>query len=227
MLKRKPPADNVRRVASIGKNLRGVFTSKTNSIIQYESFAEFVFILRTDRDQTISSYISQPETYQFSDEKGTSHKYTPDFQLTRTDGRIEIHEVTRSERRAAIHNQQREAAADKICQERHWQYFVHTETELEAQTEIANLLLLVAFRPTIYFQQEVVLRLKKLLQPGTHFSLQKVMTLLSQELGVSENVIYTTICHLLWHNQLHTDLNTLLLIDGCVNPAVSIWYCEN
>lgn len=41
-LKRKPPPGNVRRVASIGGNLRYTITSKADQTIQCESFLERV-----------------------------------------------------------------------------------------------------------------------------------------------------------------------------------------
>ncbi len=39
-LKRRPPVGNVRRVAAIGQNMRGIMTNKTGRIVQFESSLE-------------------------------------------------------------------------------------------------------------------------------------------------------------------------------------------
>lgn len=116
-MRKHPPPDNVRRVRAIGKNLRGVVTSKTERLVQFESFAERLLILCLDRDHTVRDYVSQPETFHFHDSQGKSRRYTPDFMVWRDNGHIEIHEVTRSERRDKLSTQQREDAAQVICQQ--------------------------------------------------------------------------------------------------------------
>jgi hypothetical protein len=145
-LKRKPPEGNVRRVTSIGQNLRGVITNKMGRIVQFESFAERTLLLVLERDRSVIDYGSQPETFEFVDRYGKARRYTPDFIVWKENGEIEIHEVTRTERRGGTGACEREYAAQKICQARGWRYIVHTEQSLPQQTEVTNLLALVAYR---------------------------------------------------------------------------------
>ena len=51
-LKRKPPAGNVRRVASIGNNIRGVTANKRGRLVQFESEQERKLILLLERDSS-------------------------------------------------------------------------------------------------------------------------------------------------------------------------------
>lgn len=99
-LKRKPPAGNIRRVVSIGDNLRYAITSKADETVQCESFQERKLTLLFDRDSSIQQYSSQPERFAFTDSQGHSRTYVPDFIVWRTTGEIEIHEVTLTERKA-------------------------------------------------------------------------------------------------------------------------------
>jgi hypothetical protein len=60
-LRRKPPDDNVRRVASIGTNRRSIVRNKNGRTIQCESFGgERKLTLGFDRDPTVRDYKSQP-----------------------------------------------------------------------------------------------------------------------------------------------------------------------
>jgi hypothetical protein len=126
-LKRKPSANNIRRVAPISNNLRYAITSKADETVQCESFQERKLTLLFDRDPTIQEYRSQPERFAFTDTQGKSCTYVPDFMVWKTTGAIEIHEVTLPSRQDRISIQEREKAARSICQQRGWCYVVHTE----------------------------------------------------------------------------------------------------
>jgi len=92
--KRKPPPGNVRRVVGLGTNCRGITTNKRGRLVQFESHQERTLILLLERDPTVADYCSQPETLTFATADGHLTRYTPDFQVWRTDGRIDLHEVT-------------------------------------------------------------------------------------------------------------------------------------
>ena len=154
-LKRRPPLGNVRRVAAIGQNIRGIMTNKVGRTVQFESFLERSLLLRLDRDPTVEDYGSQPETFQFLDDRGKHRAYTPDFIVWRCDGSTEIHEVTLTSRRLQPAARLREAAAAAICQRRGWSYIVHTESDLPQGTELANLLALFRYRPSAYAHSAV------------------------------------------------------------------------
>jgi hypothetical protein len=94
-LKRRPPDGNVRRVVSIGGNLRYTVTGKANQTVQCESFLERKLTLCFDRDPSIRTYVSQPEQLTYLDTDGKTHTYTPDFKVWRISGEVELHEVAR------------------------------------------------------------------------------------------------------------------------------------
>jgi TnsA-like endonuclease N terminal len=72
-LKRKPPADNSRRVHSNGQTLCGVVTNKAGRTVQFESFAERSLLLRLDRSADVQDYLSQPDPIPYRDPSGKSH----------------------------------------------------------------------------------------------------------------------------------------------------------
>jgi hypothetical protein len=221
--KRKPPVGNARRVRSSGHNIRGVITNKAGHLVQFESWLERALILRLDRDREVLDYRSQPETLKFTDEQGKERVYTPDFKVWRRNGAIEIHEVTLSKRRVRPDIQRRERAAREICQARDWHYVVHTEQALPQGSELANLLALAGYRPAVYANQTVVQAVGERLtahQPVTFAVLAKQ---LSRNLNMPEGQVTATLCHLLWHGALMTDLDQLLFDQGAIVSGVQIW----
>lgn len=221
--KRKPPDGNVRRVRSTGRNLRGVITNKAGRTVQFESWAERSLILRLDRDPEVLDYQSQPETFTFTDEEGKERSYTPDFLVWRRTGEIEVHEVTLSKRRVRSDIQRRERAADEICRARGWQYIVHTEQSLPDGGELANLLALVGYRPTIYASQEVIQAVYEQLAPDQPVVFGRLVSQLGQTLNLSEGQVTATLCHLLWYGELKTDLEQLLFDQGAIVPSARVW----
>jgi len=221
--KRKPPAGNVRRVRSTGKNIRGVITNKAGRLVQFESWAERTLILRLDRDPEALDYGSQPEAFVFSDEQGKARTYTPDFIVWRRSGAVEIHEVTMSRRRLRPDMRRREKAARQICQGRGWRYVVHTEQSLPQGSELANLLALNGYRPTSYANEDVTQAAFEQLALGQMMALDRLVHQIGQELNLPEGQITAALCHLLWHGSLLTDFEQLLFDDGAIIPGVSVW----
>jgi hypothetical protein len=225
-LKRKPPTGNVRRVAAINGNLRGTITNKVGRVVQFESFAERSLLLRLDRDATVMDYISQPETFHYDDAKGRGHHYTPDFMVWRKHGAIEIHEVTLTLRQTQPRMVLRQFMATRICQARGWQYIVHTEKTLPCGTELANLLVLFRYRPTVYSRptlKEMVTALLRKQNPMTWSDLVAELMAISDD---SSAEITAGLCHLLSHGYLTTDLNHLILVDAALAATVLISLAE-
>src|SRR2546421_8756114 len=125
-LRRKPPKSNARRVTSIDRNLRGVFTNEVGQTVQFESFEERILSLQFQRDRSIKDFRSQPFTFTFTDEDKRERKYTPDFIVWRSDNSIEIHEVTIAERRERSQSRESEEGAQKNCPGKKGKYIVHT-----------------------------------------------------------------------------------------------------
>lgn len=223
-LKRKPPDKNVRRVASIGSISRSTVRNKKGRTIQCESFSgERKLTLGFDRDPTIRDYQSQPIRISYEDSEGKRHTYVPDFMVWKVDGSIEIHEVTRSERRPLPNAQRREKAAREHCAEKGWSYVVHTEDSLPDDTEAANLLELYMFRPTIYFRSDVAVAVREKLSNGRRLPLPRLIQEISQELGLPVGVVSPGLYHLLWHGKIETDLRSLIFIDGTPLSRALIW----
>lgn len=223
-LRRKPPDDNVRRVAPIGTNSRSTIRNKNGRTIQCESFGgERKLTLCFDRDPTVRDYKSQPIRIPYEDSEGKKHTYVPDFMVWKVDGSIEIHEVTRSERRLLPNAQRREAAAQKHCQKEGWRYVVHTEDSLPDDTVTANLLELYMFRPTVYFRSDVFVAVHEKLSNGRRLSLPLLIKEISQDLGLPVGVVSPGLYHLLWLGRIETDLRSLIFIDGAPLSHALVW----
>ncbi len=221
--KRKPPEGDVRRVTSMGLNLPGVTTNKNGYTVQFESFAERILLVLFERDKTVLDYRSQPETFEFKDQGNKLRRYTPDFKVWKLDGTIEIHEVTRTERQEQLHISEREAGARKICQDRQWKYFVHTEQTLPQVTEVTNLLALLRYRLKTYAHGTVSAAVQEHLRQNSIVHLQRCTEYVALLLDIAEPVVFATLCHLLWHGELCTDLQKLLIFDSAFAPGATVW----
>jgi len=222
-LKRKPPENNVRRVAAIGNNSRYAITNKNGETVQCESHAERKLALLIDRDPTVKGYRSQPLRIPYTDFEGKAHTYVPDFKVWKVDGSIEIHEVTLSERRLLPNAQRREKGAREYCDKKGWRYVVHTEDSMPDDTETANLLELYMFRPTVYFRSDVVTKVNEKLNNGKRLSLALLIKDISQELKLPIGVVSPSLYHLLWHGKIETSLRSLIFIDALPLPRTLVW----
>ena len=223
--KRKPPPGNARRVVSIGANCRGVTTNKRGRVVQFESEQERVLILLLKRDPSVLDFCSQPETLTSVAADGRTHHYTPDFQVWRTDGRIELHEVTLEARRQAQHGPPpREVAAHLICQQRGWRYLVHTDQTLPHGYAYANLDILSAFRVASYANPAVV---SWWLQQVTDRGPAHPHALLPQSIGATDQGrCLSTLYHLLWHDRIQMDWQRPLFWRGTLHPAACVWCAD-
>lgn len=223
-LKRKPPANNVRRVAPIDKNLRYAITNKAGETVQCESFQERKLTLLFDRDPTVQEYRSQPERFVFTDALGASHTYVPDFIVWKTTREVEMHEVTLTSRQEKLSSVQREKAAREICKLRGWRYVVHTEATLPQPTEEANLLALHRYRPIGYAHPAVTAAVHAQLGQGQRKELRVLISDLAQALSLPQPVVVSAVCHLLWHQMIDTDLRTTLLFVNAAPAAhIQVW----
>lgn len=224
-MKRKPPTGNVRRVISLGNNFRGVTTNKRGHLVQFESEQERKLILLLERDPLVVDYVSQPETLLFVDGKGRHRKYTPDFQVWRVNGQIELHEVTIQARRDSRDSlQEREIAAQLICQQRSWQYVVHTDQTLPTGFEYASLDFLSAFRTQAYTDIESenwwLDKLRGMGQAHPGFMLSQM------EQNLREEVLLNSLYHLLWHGKVEMNWHQPFFWCGDFHPHACIWLPE-
>jgi hypothetical protein len=220
--KRKPPSGNVRRVVSLGNNWRGVTTNKQGRLIQFESEQEHKLILLLERDPTVVDYISQPETLSFRDANGRQRIYTPDFQVWRTDGRIELHEVTVEARRQNhLSLQEREAMAQNVCQQRGWQYVLHTDYTLPSGYYYANLDFLSPFRAQTYADAHLASWWLTHLSGST--PIQPQFLLSYAQPGLAHGLLLNTLYYLLWHDRVQMDWQRPLIWRGALHAAARVW----
>ncbi len=220
--KRKPPPGNARRVRHIGQNLHGITTNKRGRVVQFESEQERKLILLLERDATVVDFISQPETLTFIVENGRTRQYTPDFQVWCRNGQVELHEVTVAQRRQTKEtSQQREAAAQQICQQRGWTYQVHTEETLPTGYEYSNLDALAPFRGDTYGDEEIASWWLTQLQDQVQVHPQNILThtTLTHHSGRLLNTLY----HLLWHYQVQMNWKAPFIWRGAFHPDARIW----
>lgn len=224
-MKRRPPPRNVRRVQHIDGNIRSTSASKHGNIIQAESFNESKLIILLERDPTVIDYISQPETISFITLEGRHRRYTPDFKVWRADGRIELHEVTLAERRAARESlREREAAARLIYQSYGWHYIVHTEHDLPSGAELANLQHLYGYRAPANADPAITTAAQTLLAEGQRMRYTALRQQIAERLGMPPGQISGALLHLLWLGQLAADMHRLFFIDGIPAATFEIWW---
>ncbi len=224
-MKRKPPAGNVRRVICLGKNFRGVTTNKQGHLVQFESEQERKLILLLERDPLVVNYVSQPETLIFSDERGHQRRYTPDFQVWRVNGQIELHEVTvQSRRETHTSLQEREVAAQLICQQRNWRYIVHTDLTLPSGFEYSNLDFLSAFRAKVYVDIESeTWWLEKLRELG---QIHPRSVLNQRGQNSREDLLLNSLYNLLWYGKVEMNWHQPFFKQGDFHPQARIWFSE-
>ena len=221
-IKRKPPSDNVRRVISLGNNWRGVTTNKQGRLIQFESEQERKLILLLERDQTVIDYVSQPETLSFQDAEGRQRTYTPDFQVWRADGQIELHEVTVEARRQSRPSlEEREAAAQGICQRRGWRYVLHTDQTLPSGYCYTNLNFLSRFRAQAYADADLTQWWVTHLNIATPIHPQSLLPCAQPDLPYG--LLLNTLYHLLWHDRVQMDWQRPLIWRGALHAAARVW----
>lgn len=223
--KRKPPTSNVRRVISLENNFRGVTTNKQGHLVQFESEQERKLILLLERDASVTNYTSQPQTFCFYNSEGRKRHYTPDFQVWRTNGQIEIHEVTVEKRRQEQASLgQREVLACALCERHGWQYIVHTDQTLPSGYEYANLDFLANFRGTTFALPEITAWwLEQLAGQGRAHP----KTIIDQSAGCwPTGVLLNGLYHLLWHNAVQMEWQQPFIWHDGFHPAACVWLPE-
>lgn len=220
--KRKPPPGNARRVRHIHKNIAGVTTNKCGRLVQFESEHERKLILLLERDATVADFISQPETLTYVDENGRSRQYTPDFQVWRDNGQVELHEVVMTRRRQTKESvRQRENGARQICQQRHWTYHIHTEETLPVGYEYANLDALAAFRADTYADEEITTWWFTQLQSRGLIHPQIILT--EAPPIHPRGLLLNTLYHLLWYGRVQMVWDAPFIWQGSFHPDARIW----
>jgi hypothetical protein len=140
----------------------------------------------------------------------------------RTDGQIELHEVTIEARRTTRESlQQREAAARAICQQRDWCYVIHTDETLPSGYEYTNLDFLSAFRASAYADAEITTWWLE--RMAAEESVHPPSILAGTEAEANAGPFLNGLYYLLWHGMIHMDWHRPFVWRGALHPAARIW----
>lgn len=222
--KRRPPKDNDRRVKSNGSNKRGVTTDPANTSVQFESDYEDNLATLLFRMKGVQKVISQPTAavVQFYDIEGKKHKYTPDFMVTFTEGRIEIHEFSMAKKRLEFNIKRREEAAQNAYSQKGWAYVVHTDQTMPSPTELANLQILSGYKASEYFDPAITDVIMAVLSDRETHKVIQVGETVANLLKVTKGRVNSTIFYLMWHQMVWFSPDVLLFVDASLNRKSKI-----
>lgn len=129
----------VRRVTHHGGNVIGRFPSlKMQRMVSFESTIERDYAYVLDFEPEVTSFSEQPLTLEYV-AANQVRRYTPDFEVVRTNQR---HGLVECKPQQLIHtddNQRKFAAAQAWCAERGWQFEVVTDTQLRTGYRLQNI----------------------------------------------------------------------------------------
>lgn len=222
MMKRRPPAGSVRRPQIKGVNTRGVFTSTTGRLVQFESQAEWALILHLDRDPTIRDYGTWLETFSVAppDTPNQPQSYTPQCMVWRHAEPPEIHRVVHHDQWTPGGRALGDPLGPQLCLARGWTYVAHRAEHLTAPTPFANLQALVRYRPHAYHHPDVANYAHMQIPLGETRAFASMVGHIMAALNLPRPTVVAGLCHLVWHGVLGIDMNRLLLLHGDVAPYV-------
>jgi hypothetical protein len=225
-LKRKPPAGNVRRARSHGRNQPGIVVTKAGRTAQYETQPEYILTLILERDPTVAEYDSQPEAFGYTDAAGRPAICVPDYMVRRVDGSTELHLVRSAylpERPVPTDVRLQEEALRDACQKRGWHLVTHTERTLPGPTERANLRILSCYRALGYADHGVEREAIERLKGGSSALLRALAAETATLLDKPLPSVTAALCHMLWAGKLRTDMARLLFFDAGPAPRATVW----
>jgi hypothetical protein len=107
-------------------------------MVNFESTIERDYAYVLDFESEVTSFSEQPLTIEYAD-AGRVRRYTPDFEVVRTDQRYWLVECKPQQLIHTDDNQRKFAAAQAWCAERSWQFEVVTDTQLRAGYRLQNI----------------------------------------------------------------------------------------
>lgn len=132
----------VRKVSNRGENIIGSFPSQIKGEkVKYESTIERDLVYFLKFDPTVITYHAQPMVIPGTETEGSTHTYTPDFLVVRTD-RKEIIECKPEALINSSHAQQQIAIGQEWAANNDHDFAVVTDTNLRSGHTLANLKLL-------------------------------------------------------------------------------------
>jgi hypothetical protein len=223
-MRKRPPPGNVIRPPSGRTRFKFEFiSSKDETVIQAGKWHARLQAILFDRDPTIRHYRSYPLFIPYKDEKGIEKQYVPNFQVCRTDGSIEIHEITSTKQRKKESEKLREKAIERYCQSQGWRYVIHTELTTPDATMAVNLYSLSGYAARAYCENQVRVALLEDLELGKKLRIREVAVQLAEAFQITRGCVVATICWMIWNCELNTNMSILLFIAGEINKDAVIW----
>lgn len=125
----------LRKVKSNGKTVVGEISSLKKTGVQFESSLEEDLIYILDFDSDVTTYHDQPVEIIYQDDKGKSHKYTPDFLVEYKNRSPVLFEVKYQQFLIKHANELKPKfeAARQFAAKRSWSFHVITEREIKTE----------------------------------------------------------------------------------------------
>ncbi|MFJ8307704.1 MULTISPECIES: TnsA-like heteromeric transposase endonuclease subunit [unclassified Streptomyces] len=182
------------------RNYPGLYWSATvGAHVGYESWLERDHAMALDFDPQVSALASQPLWLFWEDERGRTVSHAPDYFVRRDDGSVLLVDSRPEDRRPA-RDMAKFKATERACDEVGWRYALWGELD---QVVSANLRWLAGYRHPRCFRAEAAGRLRGFFsRPG--------LLMEGAEAAGDPIAVLPVLFHLLWCQELVTDLSVLL-----------------
>lgn len=220
-MKRNPPPKNVRRVRSTGVNNVGHQIGLNGEIVQTESMGlERLHFFHLLRNPNILEITSQPLVINYLDENYKHRTYTPDFLISFSSQKFELHECTLEYRRKNQNIIRREKAGDNFCKKRKWTFVIITPEYYPCNTTNANIVNISPFRFDQYKNQRIKEYVQNILIQNKTMSFREIVINASQQFSFIEGEINTFLFHYIWKNDFIIDWKIPIFVLGEINKNI-------
>lgn len=192
------------------RNYPGLYWSATlGTHVGYESWLERDHLMALDFDPQVSALVSQPLWLFWEDERGKTVSHAPDYFVRRADDSVLLVD-SRPEERLPARDMAKFEATRRALVETGWSYALWGERE---RVEAVNLRWLAGYRHPRCFRAEVAGRLREFFAgPGPLME--------GGEAAGDPIAVLPLLFHLLWRQELVTDMSVLLGDRSVVRLAV-------
>ena len=227
-MRTRPPSGNVRRPPAFGRMFKFEFIGKDGSTVLANSYLARSRAFELEFDPDVLRYMSQPRKLTLSQGDRKPPPYFPDYQIWRQDGSLSIEEVMLEKNRNTPSGRLREQEGAHILQREGLSYHVSTDASLGSETQRINLHTFYRFSAAVYCDERVLEALLRDLSPQKKWHAIQVRDQAAEYLNIPRGVVFATLCWMVWHQELETDMGAELFIQcGRPNPAALVWRKEN
>jgi hypothetical protein len=195
----------VRKVSNWGGNIIGMFPSfkMADRHVYYESTIERDLCFFLEFDPCVASYTEQPFCIQHIASDGTTHSYTPDFQVVYTNGTRSLVECKPAARLDDPHTQQQIIIGQTWASANKYTFVLVTDADLRQGHTLANITLLWRYRQFTVAPDLIT-------RTGDYLTHHPGATIIETAIYATQNPQHPPhspfLCHLLFHHLLSADL---------------------